>query len=316
MVPDPPRRLRARSYLESLDPGAQHALMVRAVVGALEGEVVVTSYSSLALRRVPLWGVDLKTVHVYRESGRTARTDAGVVHHEGLPPATDVEVIDGVRVAKAELSLADAARKVSFEAGVVLGDAVLRRLAPDMDRLAQIVRLEQRDWRGASAAGRVLDFADGDAETVGESRSRVMLARIGLPGPRLQRPFRRWDGTVYARSDFWIEEFCTAGEFDGKQKYGRAFYEQSGVVEDVDVAEVLWAEKRREDDMRSDGAEVVRWVWSELDGHDRQVSGQVPRTRSLGLDAEVDRHASVVPRRRCSDRGGFSAVSGKVITGP
>ena len=213
-------------------------------------------------------------MHVFRDGARTSRTDAGVVHHLGPPADRDVDELGGLLVARPELALADAARTVSFESGVVLADGVLRRLAPDAELLSRIVREEQRDWRGALTSGRVLEFADGDAETVGESRSRVMLARIGLPQPQLQRPFHRTNGSIYARTDFWIEEFATAGEFDGKQKYGRAFYEQSGVIEDVDVSEVLWAEKRREDEIRSDGAEMVRWVWSELDGHDRMIRGR------------------------------------------
>jgi hypothetical protein len=261
-------------YVATLSPAGRHALLARAVVGALDGRVVLAGYSALAMRGVQMCGVDLHRVHVFRDGARTSRTDAGVVHHLGPPADRDVDEIGDLLVARPELALADAARMASFEAGVVLADGVLRGLAPDAELLSRIVREEQRDWRGALTSGRVLDFADGDAETVGESRSRVMLARIGLPTPRLQRPFHRSNGSVYARSDFWIEEFATAGEFDGKQKYGRALYEESGVIEDVDVGEVLWAEKRREDQICSDGAEMVRWVWSELDGHDRTVRGR------------------------------------------
>jgi len=86
--------------------------------------------------------------------------------------------------------------------------------------------------------------------------------------------FCRPDGEIYARTDFWIEAHQTVGEFDGKVKYGRALYEQSGDLGDVDLGAVLFAEKRREDDIRTDGAEVVRWTWSELDGHDRTIRGR------------------------------------------
>jgi len=257
-----------------MSPSQRYALKVRIVVDGLAGLVVVANYSSLALRDVPLWGVDQAKVHVYRDGDRTSRTDAGVVHHVGLPPDRDIEVRGGVLLCTSELSLADAGRTVSFEAGVVMGDAVLRHLSPDVQRLHQIVRADQRDWPGAVTAGRIISFADPKAETVGESRSRVMLARIGLPAPDLQKLFRRPDGEVYARTDFWLEEHQTVGEFDGKVKYGRALYEKSGDLEDVDLGQVLFAEKRREDDLRNDGAEVVRWVWSELDGHDRTVRGR------------------------------------------
>lgn len=49
------------------------------------------------------------------------------------------------------------------------------------------------------------------------------------------------------------------GEFDGREKYGRA------VRPGDDVREVLWREKRREDRIRATGLAVVRWVWSEIE---------------------------------------------------
>jgi hypothetical protein len=263
------------AHVRELGPTGRHALLTRAVVGALEGRVVVANYSSLALRGLPLWGVDLRKVHVYRDGEHSSRTDAGVVHHLGPPPDVDVEELDGLWVCRPELSLVDAARWSPFEAGVVMADGVLRDLRPDPERLGRIVRVEQRDWRGSLTANRVVTFADGKAATVGESRSRVMFSRIGVPAPQLQKPFTRANGTPYAYTDFWFEEFDTAGEFDGKQKYARALYEKSGVIEDVDLGEILWAEKRREDDIRRQGAEMVRWVWSELDGQDRMMKARL-----------------------------------------
>jgi len=262
-----------RSLVESLDDAGRHVLTVRAIVARLEGLVVVTHSSALAVRGVPLWGVDLRTVHVHREPGRTGRTDAHVVHHVG--PLSDAEIIkvDGLLVSTPERSVLDAARILPFEAAVVLADGAKRQLTFDDARAKETLE-RQRDWAGSRSASRVLAFADGAAETVGESRSRVLLARIGIPKPTLQKVFRQRDGTVYARSDFYIEEFRTAGEFDGKKKYGRALYEKSGRVEDVDLGEVLWQEKRREDAIRDDGNEMVRWVWSELDGRDQVVRGR------------------------------------------
>jgi hypothetical protein len=272
-----------RAHVESLDAAGRHVLAVRAVVNALQGRVVVTHYSALAVMGVPLWGVDLHTVHVHRDGGRTGRTDAHVVHHVGPLGDTEVVEVAGLRVSSPERSIVDATRIASFEAGVVLADGLKRQLGFD-DAVARDIVERQRDWAGARSASRVLWFADGAAETVGESRSRVLLARIGLPKPVLQMPFRRSDGTVFARSDFYFEEFRTAGEFDGRTKYGRTLYEKSGRLDAVDLTEVLWEEKRREDAIRDQGNEMVRWVWSELDGHDRTV-----RDRFL---AAFDRHGS------------------------
>jgi hypothetical protein len=230
----------------------------------------------LAVQGVPLWGVDLDVVHVTRDASFSSRTDARVVHHIAPIPDSELIEVNGLLVPVIERNVVDAARHVSFESGVVLADGA-RRLLPFDPDLAQSVVESQRDWPGSLKAARVVRFSDGAAETVGESRSRVMIARIGLPAPQLQKCFYRSDGSVLARTDFYFEEFNTVGEFDGKQKYGRGLYEKSGRIEDVDLGEVVWEEKRREDAIRDDGKEMVRWVWFELDGHDREMRQRFDR---------------------------------------
>ena len=260
----------------SLDDVGQHVLRVRSVVGNLAGRAIVTGTSALAVRGLPLWGIDLKLVHVMREPGCTSRTDAGVVHHVVSISECELVEVDGLLIPGLERSVVDAARGVSFESGVVFADGAKRLPMFDVD-LADSVLESQRDWPGSIKAARVLRFSDGAAETVGESRSRVMIARIGLPPPQLQKCFYRSDGSVWARTDFFFEEFNTVGEFDGKQKYGRELYEKTGRIEDGDLGEVVWREKRREDAIRDEGNEVVRWVWFEVDGHDREMRQRFDR---------------------------------------
>ena len=113
-----------------------------------------------------------------------------------------------------------------------------------------------RGWPGAPVARRVAAFADARSESVGESRSRVAIARAGLPVPALQFPVRYGGRT--ARADFaWVAE-RTVGEFDGKAKYERLLRpgRQPG--------EVVFAEKVREDGIRAQDWEVVRWTWYDL----------------------------------------------------
>jgi hypothetical protein len=275
------RRVRHGAYalgsvVDALDPAGLHILTARAVVGSLDGRVVLTHVSALAVHRVPLWGVDLRQVHVHREEAHSTRRSAGVVHHGGLLPESEIIEVDGLLVSVAERSVVDAARIVPFEAGVVLADGGMR--LPGFDEsLAEGVLERQRDWAGSVNASRVLHFADAAAQTVGESRARVLLARIGVPRPTLQHPIRDSAGRLLGISDFYIEEYETAAEFDGRLKYGRALYEGSNRLDHGDVGDVVWQEKRREDSFRDEGTEVVRIVWSELDGHDREVRGRFDR---------------------------------------
>jgi len=247
------------------------------VAGNLDGTVVATGYSALAVHGVPLWGVDLSVVHVHRDAGRTSRREAGVSHHRGPIAAEDVQEVSGLLVAKPERALLDAGRHVPFEAGVVLADGARRLPGFSLSRtMAQLE--EQRDWPFSVAASRVLHFSDPRAATVGESRARVLLSRIGVPAPDLQRVVNKTgSGRLIGICDFFVEEFNTVIEFDGKQKYGRALYEKTGRIEDVDLGEVVWAEKRREDALRDEGLEVSRLVWSELDGHDEAVRRRLTR---------------------------------------
>lgn len=264
-----------RAYLETLDAAGLHVLTVRAVVAALDRPVVVTNHSALAVQGVPLWGVDLDEVHVHRADGQTSRREAGVVHHLGHLPEAEITEVDDLLVTIAERSVVDSGRVLPFEAGVVLADGAKHRLRFDADRASAILE-SQRSWTGSLPACRALAFSDGRAETVGESRCRVLMARIGLPAPELQVPIHSASGALIATTDLYVDEYRTAVEFDGKLKYGRALYEQSQSLGEVDLGAVVWQEKRREDQIRDEGHEVVRVVWSELDGRDQTV-----RTRFL-----------------------------------
>ena len=268
-----------RAVHEGLDAAGKHRMLVRAVVGNLTGRVVVTGPSALVMLRVPIWGVDLDEVHVWREESKTARRDAGVVHHVGALTDGETLTVDGLITASPERSLLDACRGCEFEPGVVMADGARRHLRLDMDvALATLER--QRDWSGSVTASRVLAFSSDRAETVGESRSRVLMARLGLPRPRQQYAVRDERRRLIGVTDFLLEEHGTVVEFDGKLKYGRELYERSGQVEDVDLGEVVWREKRREDAIRDAGYEVVRLVWSDLDGRDGEVRARFLRAFS------------------------------------
>jgi hypothetical protein len=114
------------------------------------------------------------------------------------------------------------------------------------------------DWPGSRAAGRVLAFADGRAETPGESRGRVFCHAHGLPEPELQVEIRDVDGRLVGRVDFLFRRQRTIGEFDGRVKYRAG----EGTLT---PEETVYREKLREDALRALGFEIVRFTWSDLD---------------------------------------------------
>jgi hypothetical protein len=276
-----------RRFVEALTANQRHVLLARAVVGALEGPVVLTGHSALAVLDVPLWGVDLDEVQLVRREGITSRRQAGVAHFAAPLRMDDVQLVDRLACVRPERALVDACRFAPFEAAVVLADGVRRCCSTfDIDRAEHILE-EQRSWSGSVTASRALHFSNPLAESVGESRTRVLLARVGAPAPLVQhRILSTRTGALIAIADMYVKEHRTVVEFDGKIKYGRALYESQGQA-DVDLGDVVWREKRREDEIRDEGHEVVRVVWSDLEGNDARVALRL--SRAFGPQFELNR---------------------------
>jgi len=145
---------------------------------------------------------------------------------------------------------------VPFAQGVATAD---RALALGLDPGPLEAALErQARWPGTGRARRVAAFADGRAESAGESVSRVVLAELGLLPTDLQLPVVAGTRLV-GRVDFAWPEHKTLAEFDGRVKYGRLLEPGD------DAGEAVWREKVREDLLRDLGWQVVRWIWSDLD---------------------------------------------------
>jgi hypothetical protein len=264
------RGLRRRGLLTTLRPGAylgtgppddaptRHLLGVRAALPRLAPGSVVSHTSAAVAHGLPLWGVALDRVHATRHRTSGARS-SGVVHlHAAALQADEVTLVDGLPVTCVSRTLVDLGRMLPFEAALVPTDATLHRgLVTRDELLAAVGRGAHRPHN--AAARRVAAFADGRAESPGETRSRVAIRRAGLPAPVLQ--YR----VGSARTDFAWPEYRTVGEFDGKVKYGRLLRpgQQPG--------DAVFEEKRREDALRDRGLQVVRWVWDELDPFDLPV---------------------------------------------
>ncbi len=258
-----------KDRLDAMSDVERHRATVHAVVQALRRPVVVSHTSAVVMHGLPTWGLDLSEVHVSRSDLHSVRLEAGVQHHQGKIRDDDSVTIDGVRVMGIPRTVIDTARISSFEAGVCVADAAFRQ-HPDA-HAATLARLnEMRDWPGARNAGAVVAFADGRSESVGESRLRVLFRNVGLPAPELQVEFYSESGLFVGRSDFYFKEQRTIGEFDGKEKYVR--YLGPGET----PSDVVWREKRREDDLRRLGNEVERAVWVDLD-RPREVEARFRR---------------------------------------
>ena len=206
--------IRRGAYVESaiwrsMTEAERYRARCFAVFAKIGGDAVLSHVSAVALHDLPTWGHDLGMVHASR--GRTSRVEAGVVHHRSPAPAEQTAEVAGLTISAPGRALVETALISPYEACVPTADAALRAGMTTKHELLHIVD-SMRDWAGARNAGRVVAFADGRAESVGESRARVALDLAGLPEPALQYDVRDRLGNLVARLDFYFEEDRTIVE--------------------------------------------------------------------------------------------------------
>jgi hypothetical protein len=111
-------------------------------------------------------------------------------------------------------------------------------------------------WPGAPRARRAVELADGRAESPLETRGRLRIVGAGLPRPELQVEIHA-GGRLVAVVDGWFDEAAVAVEFDGRVEYTDPWRGRP-------PEQVLWEEKRREDELRALDIRVVRIVDADL----------------------------------------------------
>jgi hypothetical protein len=226
-------------------------------MASLRRPAVVSHQSAAVLHGLPLWGVRLDRVHVTRRPPASSEVGRSLRAHVARLADHEVTEVDGLPVTDPVRTALDLARSLPLEPAVVLLDAALHRDLVQQPLLADRAQ-EMPGTRGGRSAVRALGLADGRSESVGESRSRVLLHRLGLAPSTLQRTIHSESGRELGRADFAWEEERVVGEFDGRVKYGRVLRPGQ------DPGAVVFEEKRREDAIRDEDWGMVRWVWSEL----------------------------------------------------
>lgn len=248
-------RVRYGAYSEKVesDARAAHLQLIEATWPLVGGNAVLSHGSAAALHGLPLWGSLLERVSITRPTGGHGELSSHL--HSWRAPLTESEIttVDGMRTTTMARTAVDAALSLPYERAVAVMDAALHAGASAVLVGETIGSASRR--RGVRTARSSFAFADGRAESVGESISRVRMAQVGLPLPDLQ--FRVLDrfGYFVARTDFCWPDKRVVGEFDGKVKY-------TGT--ESQVARAVMDEKRREQAIRDAGWWVVRWGWDDL----------------------------------------------------
>ncbi len=172
-----------------------------------------------------------------------------VAVHTAALPASHVGYRFAMPVTTVPRTVVDLARELDFTAGVVVADSALHQRLASKQELRQVLA-DCRRWPGTVRAAKVIDFADGLAESALESIARVLFRDLGLPPPELQVEIRSEDRFI-ARVDFLWRQFRTIAEVDGALKY------------DVDPTRAR-TQLRRDKELRRVGYEVEHFVWPEI----------------------------------------------------
>lgn len=235
-----------RSFAQALTPEARHVLGAAAVALASRLGLVLSHRTGALAHALPLLGKLPEHPQLTRDARGPDDTSRTPGLHVAALPDTERTTVGGIPVTTLPRTAVDVARSEPLRHGLVVADAVLRRLVPRDDLLA--VALAHRSWPGGPRAVKVAAFADGRAETPLETITRLVYRQQGLPDPETQVEVWR-DGRFVALVDFLFREQRTVGEADGMGKY-----DQPGA---------LRTEKLREEDLRRCGLEVVRNTWDE-----------------------------------------------------
>jgi Transcriptional regulator, AbiEi antitoxin len=273
-----------RTTYEACDARQQHLLKARAVLARQDGAAALAGVTAAAAHGLVLHDVDLSAVHLVRLDRGASRREAGVVHHRvtgGI--AEDVVSCQGLPVVSVGRSVWELASTASLVAGVCAADSALR-LYPGVAQDLRALKAAFAQRPGSRRARIALRLADPRAQSAGESTSRVVFFRHAFPKPELQYEVLDDDDQTLAYCDFWWPGFRHVGEFDGRIKYGRL------VPDGQSSEDVVFAEKRREDLVRSRVLGMSRWIWFDI-----TPAGEVDFLRRLRRELEQSQRL-YVPR--------------------
>lgn len=174
-------RVRRGAYVEGAVPTAaavRHHLLVRATVAGLRRDAVVSHESAAVLHGLPAWGLRPGRVHVTRRPPASSDVSRTLRCHVARLGDDEVTTVGGIPVTGPVRTALDLARCLPFEVAVVALDGLLAA-RPTAAGALQDGLARAAGIRGSRAAARAVAFADGRSESVGESRSRVLLHRLG-----------------------------------------------------------------------------------------------------------------------------------------
>lgn len=186
------------------------------------------------------------------------RAPSNIVMHTDEVAADERCVVGGVSCTTLVRTIFDLGRWLPFEQGLIRVDALLNATGLPVDEAVEFAA-RYPGARHIRRLRRVLELADGGAESPQETRLRLVLIRGGLPRPVTQIRVRNARGRVVRRIDMGWPEHRVGVEYDGEQHWTDAEIH----ADDIDRSEFLAGQGWRiirvsAVHLRSDRAGIVR----------------------------------------------------------
>lgn len=210
-------RYALRGVLQLVDDEMVHLRRVWALLRDGPPGLAASHQSAAAIHALPLWGLDLSTVHVTSRDGRAGRVAGGVHRHVAQLPA--VRAWNGMRLVGPERVVAELAATAPAEIAVVVADAA--RHAGLVSPATLAVAVSTLD-SGRRRARSVLTGSASRSCSVGESRIRHLLRTAGLPAPADRPPPLDLEYAAEYPDPYpalWFPDQRTVIEFDPYQHF-------------------------------------------------------------------------------------------------
>jgi len=262
--------LRAPSRGIRIPRGAHPTLLasLRALT-ALDDATAISELTAARARGIPLPFWADQRIHVSRTRGDTHPRRAGVVGHRTLLLPGEVEYLAGVRITSAARTWLDLAHHLPHADLVAAGDHLVNEHGPDhpfprapLCTVADLrrVTMAHPKMKGKRNALAALDLIRPGADSVQETRMRLILLDHGVPEPELNvvlyDPWgnpRVWPDLAYPRQRLSVQ-------YDGKVHGAERQYDRD-IARATITAELGWQELRiSAADLRGPRPNVVRKV--------------------------------------------------------
>lgn len=247
-----------------LTPLQQHLHIVRAL--AFEHPDWVFSHFTAAVAYgLSVSYADIGSIHRIVPKHAPRSSSRGVSCHAA--PKRTAHLVGGINVTSFEQTVSDCLCSLDFAHGVALADSALRISGMTGMQLCELLDAYVADGtHGIVTARRAACFADGRAESGGESIARARMLELGFMIPNLQVEF---PDPIDSRKVYRVD-FCwntpdgrtIIGELDGRDKYADPV--KTGGRKTVDV---LADERLRESRLSMHKHPIMRFSFRDaLDG--------------------------------------------------